>query len=37
MHQVWKDKENNAHYTTYLALDLLFQNPFGALKEKKRV
>jgi len=35
MHQVWKDKENNAHYTMYLALDLLFQNPFGVFKEKK--
>jgi hypothetical protein len=27
MHQVWE--ENGLHYTTYLAIDLLFQNPFS--------
>jgi hypothetical protein len=34
MHQLWKDDENSLQYTTYLSFDLLFQNPFGRLREK---
>ncbi|GHM98742.1 hypothetical protein WSM22_02320 [Cytophagales bacterium WSM2-2] len=32
MHQFWR--ENGLHYTTYLAFDFIFQNPFGQKKTK---
>jgi hypothetical protein len=34
MHQLWKDDRKDLQYTTYLSFDLLFQNPFGDLKNK---
>jgi Protein of unknown function (DUF2490) len=35
MHQFWKEKTSSRlHYTAYLSIDLLFQNPFGKSKKQ---